>query len=190
MYQTNYPGAVNQVSQPVPHPHPQTNPWAGEISGAVSPMLSYNDTAAQQDALITPYAPATVSPAYPGTTDNPFVPADGAEPQLNMNHGLSDATIHTPQTSDEAYMGSLKAMLNNNVGNHIIASFLIGGRDLISLEGTLYEVGNNYLTIYQEALGRYVIGDFYSLKFAEFNETGQSNHNGQPQPNNGWQQSM
>lgn len=182
MYQTNYPGAVNQVA-----PHPQTNPWAGEISGAVPSTPSYTET--QQDTIAIPY-PAAVSPAYPGTTENPMVPVTNVDPQLNMNHGLSDATIHTPQNSDEAYMGSLKAMLNNNIGNHIIASFLIGGRNLMSLEGTLYEVGNNYLTIYQEALGRYVIGDFYSLKFAEFNETAQPNHNIPQQTANGWQQPM
>lgn len=173
MYQNNYPGGATSYPFPTTPAHPQTNPWAGEISGAPS-MPPYADPPVQQGGLMTPYAS---SHAFPGTTDNPIVPA--AQPELNMNHGLSDATIHTPQNSDDAYMGSLKAMLNNNVGNHIIASFLIGGRDLMSLEGTLYEVGNNYLTIYQEALGRYVIGDFYSLKFAEFNETGQQNNGGQ-----------
>lgn len=190
MYQTNYPGPVNQIAQTAPSPHPQTNQWAGEISGTESTMPLYSASTSQQDALVFPYTSDPTSLAYPGTTENPIAPSVGAAPQLNMNHGLSDAIIHTPQTSDEAYMGSLKAMLNNNVGNHIVASFLIGSRNLMSLEGTLYEVGNNYLTIYQEALGRYVIGDFYSLKFAEFNEKDQLNNGNSSQSNNGWQQSM
>ncbi len=186
MYQTNYPSAASPIPQPVPQPHPQTNPWAGEISGAVPSMPPYRT----QDALVIPYTPPDVSPAYPGTTENPMIPSSEMEPQLNMNHGLSDDTINTPQNSDEAYMGSMKAMLNNNIGNHIIASFLIGNRNLMSLEGTLYEVGNNYLTIYQEALGRYVIGDFYSLKFAEFSETAQSNNGNGAKAGTVWQQPM
>ncbi len=174
MYQNNYPGDATSYPLPTTPAHPQTNPWAGEISGAPS-MLPYTDPAVQHGSMITPY---TSWPAFPGATGNAM--SHTAQPGLNMNHGLSDTTIYTPQNSEDTYLGSLKAMLNNNVGNHIIASFLIGSRDLMSLEGTLYEVGNNYLTIYQEALKRYVIGDYYSLKFAEFPEMGQQ-HNGSQQ---------
>lgn len=33
------------------------------------------------------------------------------------------------------------------------------------------EVGNNYLTIYQESRDRYIVADIYSVKFVEFYDT-------------------
>ena len=35
-------------------------------------------------------------------------------------------------------------------------------------DGVLFDVGNDYLTIYQAARERYVVSDYYSLKFIEF----------------------
>ena len=32
----------------------------------------------------------------------------------------------------------------------------------------MFDVGNDYLTIYQEARDRYIVSDYYSLKFVEF----------------------
>ena len=107
---------------------------------------------------ISPYPPQSM---VPSTMD---------DPRLNMNHGQSNVVIQTPQNRDDVYMGSLKAMLSNNIGNHIVASFLMGSQNLVSWEGILYDVGNNYVTIYQEPKGRYVVSDLYSLKFMEFYE--------------------
>lgn len=142
MNQSNYPGMASVDS---------TNPWAGEISG------------------MNPYPQQPVLPDYTPQTGT-MVPSTVEDPHLNMNHGQSDIVIQSPQNRDEVYMGSLKAMLSNNVGNHIIASFLVGNQNLVRWEGILYDVGNNYLTIYQESKGRYIISDLYSLKFMEFYE--------------------
>ena len=155
-----YQQPTNQQSSAPAYP----NPWAGEISGT-APALSYTDPAAQQSAV-------------------------PSSPQLNMNHGLPESMIATPQSVDEAYLGSLKAMLSQNVGNHIVASFLMGSQNLMSWEGILYDVGNNYLTIYQPPRGRYIVGDLYSLKFMEFYEPAQQNNGSAYAQNSGWQQPL
>ena len=99
-----------------------------------------------------------------------MLPSTVEDPHLNMSHGQSDQVIQVPQNQDEVYMGSLKAMLSNNVGNHIMASFLVGNQNMVSWEGILFDVGNNYVTIYQPTKGKYVVADLYALKFMEFFE--------------------
>ena len=49
-----------------------------------------------------------------------------------------------------------------------MASFLVGTQNLVTWEGILYEVGNDYVTIYQQGRDRYIVGDIYSLKVMEF----------------------
>lgn len=88
------------------------------------------------------------------------------EPQMQNN--LSDDVIQSPGSRAEVYMGSLKAMLAANKGTYIVASFLVGTQNLVTWEGILYEVGNDYVTIYQQGRDRYIVGDIYSLKFMEF----------------------
>lgn len=98
----------------------------------------------------------------------------GQPPQrnaLDMQNNLPDEVIESPTTLNEAYLGSLKATLQRNKGNFIVATFLIGTQNLMSWEGILYEVGNDYVTIYQPGRDRYVVIDMYSLKYMEFYDT-------------------
>lgn len=88
--------------------------------------------------------------------------------QLDMHNRLPAEVVESPTTVSEAYKGSLNAMLSQNIGTYIVASFLVGTQGMVSWEGILYEVGNNYLTIYQEGRDRYIVADIYSLKFIEF----------------------
>ena len=88
-----------------------------------------------------------------------------------MQNNLPDEVIESPTTLNEAYLGSLKATLQRNKGNFIVATFLIGTQNLMSWEGILYEVGNDYVTIYQPGRDRYVVIDMYSLKYMEFYDT-------------------
>ena len=90
---------------------------------------------------------------------------------LSMRNDLPAEVVESPTTVSEAYMGSLKAMLNRNKGNYIVATFLIGTQNLSSWEGVLYDVGNDYVTIYQPGRDRYVVCDIYSLKYMEFYDT-------------------
>jgi hypothetical protein len=88
-----------------------------------------------------------------------------------MRNDLPSEVVESPTSVGEAYMGSLKAMLNRNKGNYIVATLLIGTQNLSSWEGVLYDVGNDYVTIYQPGRDRYVVIDMYSLKYIEFYDT-------------------
>lgn len=69
---------------------------------------------------------------------------------LDMRNHLPSEVITDPISMEEAYRGSLKAMLKKNVGNYVVATFLVGTQSTTSWEGILYDVGNDYMTIYQE----------------------------------------
>jgi hypothetical protein len=88
-----------------------------------------------------------------------------------MRNTVSDEVIESPISVSEAHLGSLKAMLQRNRGNYIVATFLIGTQSTVSFEGILYEVGNDFVTIYQEGRNRYIVVDMYSLKYIEFYDT-------------------
>ena len=59
-------------------------------------------------------------------------------------------------------------MLSRYVGSYVVATFLVGTQNTVAWEGILFDVGNDYITIYQEARDRYIVTDYYSLKFVEF----------------------
>jgi len=109
-----------------------------------------------------------------GQTGGLQMSRNGQSPQSNglrMQNNLPSEIIESPTTLDEAYLGSLKAMLNRNKGNYIVASFLIGTQNIVTWEGVLYDVGNDYITIYQSGRNRYIVIDMYSLKYMEFYDT-------------------
>lgn len=106
---------------------------------------------------------------------------------LNMSNRLPSEVIESPTTVNEAYLGSLKAMLHRNKGNYIVATFLVGTQNTVSWEGILYEVGNDYITIYQPGRDRYIVTDMYSLKYMEFYDTQRRELCDQMLRGNGWQ---
>lgn len=149
--------------------------WAGEVNttGMDQTERPWNQ----------PWTPADTRFGIPGqgqTMDQMMGPSSlqmsrsGQSPQrgeLNMQNNLPDEVVESPTTLNEAYLGSLKATLQRNKGNFIVATFLIGTQNLMTWEGILYEVGNDYMTIYQPARDRYVVIDMYSLKYMEFYDT-------------------
>lgn len=110
--------------------------------------------------------------------------------QLDMHNSLPADMIEAPTSRDEAYLGSLKAMLAKNVGNYIVATFLVGTQNMVSWDGILYDVGNDYLTIYQENRNRYVVSDYYSLKFMEFYDLGHRQEGNGGMTAQGWAPAM
>ncbi len=88
-----------------------------------------------------------------------------------MPNGLPSEVIENPVSREEVYKGSLKAMLNRYKGNYVVATFLVGTQSMVSWEGILFDVGNDYVTIYQQPRDRYIVSDIYSLKFIEFYDT-------------------
>lgn len=89
----------------------------------------------------------------------------------NIENHLSNEEIEAPTTMEEVYRGSMKALLLRNVGNYVVATFLIGTQTTVSWEGILYDVGNDYLAIYQSGRDQYIVSDLYSLKYVEFYDT-------------------
>lgn len=96
---------------------------------------------------------------------------DLAQTWPNIENHLSNEEIESPTTMEEVYRGSMKALLLRNVGNYVVATFLIGTQTTVSWEGILYDVGNDYLAIYQSGRDQYIVSDLYSLKYVEFYDT-------------------
>ena len=135
--------------------------WSNEITPEQMPsgqmggfMGNQNNTAAMQNAMQS------------GMQGRGMM-----QPQLNMRNTVSDEVVESPISVSEAYLGSLKSTLQRNKGNYIVATFLIGTQSTVSFEGILYEVGNDFVTIYQEGRDRYIVVDMYSLKYIEFYDT-------------------
>ena len=76
--------------------------------------------------------------------------------------------VGNPQTTEEAYLGSLQAALRNNLGYFVVIEFLIGTNGLTEKEGILYSVGNNFVTLYEAETDRYIVCDLFSIKFVTF----------------------
>ena len=73
-----------------------------------------------------------------------------------------------PMNREEAYQMSWKALLANNVGRRVVVSFLMGTQQTVVAEGVLYEVGSDYIVLYQPSRDSYITADLYSVKFVEF----------------------
>ena len=158
-YQNIYNGGNG--APPVAQVAPRMTDWSGEV---------------------TPMPADPPMPEAPGRTvtsaGRPMDRLNAAEEQggqsmgsLDMRNHLPSEVITDPISMEEAYRGSLKAMLKKNVGNYVVATFLVGTQSTTSWEGILYDVGNDYMTIYQEGRDRYIVSDIYSLKFIEFYDT-------------------
>lgn len=100
---------------------------------------------------------------------------NGNEQDMDINPG--DGMTNTPQedfdeplTADEAARSSWRALLARNVGRSVIVTFLMGTQNAVVVEGVLYEVGSDYLVIYQSAWESNITADLYSVKFVEFRE--------------------
>ena len=93
----------------------------------------------------------------------------GNMPGIRTN--LPEDVIQNPLSVEEAHNGSIKAMLARNEGNYVVATFLVGTQGTVSWEGILYDVGNDFITIYQPGRERYIVTDIYALKYIEFYDT-------------------
>lgn len=75
-----------------------------------------------------------------------------------------------PLSADEAARNSWRALLARNVGRNVLVRFLMGTQNFITVEGELYEVGTDYIVIYQPLWDSHITADLYSVKFVEFRE--------------------
>ena len=105
----------------------------------------------------------------------------------DMGNDLPIEVIEAPTSRDEAYRGSWKALLSRYEGSYVVATFLVGTQNTLSWEGILFDVGNDYLTIYQESRDRYIVSDYYSLKFIEFYDIQRRKRCAELLQEDGWQ---
>lgn len=79
-------------------------------------------------------------------------------------------------TAEGTFHNSWKGMLARNLGREMIVTFLVGSQDTVVAQGTLYEVGNDYIGLYHPGRDSYITADIYSVRFVEINptETGES----------------
>ena len=142
----------------------QRTDWSGEISGG--PVQSPGASA------VTPDRQALMGTGRPMDglrLSGASIMEDSS--RMDLRNHLPSEVINSPISTEEAYRGSLKAMLAKYVGTYVVASFLVGTQNTVSWEGILYDVGNDYVTIYQAGRDRYIVSDIYSLKFIEFYDT-------------------
>lgn len=137
-----------------------------------------NTQAPWEETGATPWLPAGEMPGYQvnfqptGSTAGNLRPMNVSRPVgLQLSSGLTPEEVESPVNEQEALRGSLKGLLARNLGHYVVATFLVGTQSPVSWEGFLHSVGNDYMVIYQPDQGRYITGDFYSLKFVEFHDT-------------------
>ena len=75
-----------------------------------------------------------------------------------------------PLSAGEAARSSWRALLARNIGRNVLVSFLVGTQNTVVAEGELFEVGTDYLVIYQPLWNSHISADLYSVKFVEFRE--------------------
>ena len=120
------------------------------------------------ESEIAPYQGVSAAAGY----DNPeygvqheWTPTEEA----GMNSVPQDA-FAAPLSADEAARNSWRALLARNVGRNVLVRFLMGTQNIVTVEGELYEVGTDYLVIYQPLWFSHISADLYSVKFVEFRE--------------------
>ena len=158
--------------------HARQPDWTAEVGGPVYQTAPMQGSQNYQTLPAQPgNAPVVVSeePIYsdqqgvpgsvPGSTQGIV---QGVPAMQHPGRGQPDFSTGLTQ---EAYQGSIKGLLGQNLGHYVVATFLVGTQNPISWEGILHSVGNNYLVIFQPDQGRYITGDLYALKFVEFSDS-------------------
>ena len=124
--------------------------------------------------------------------DRAFGSAQSGTTQNGRQQGMAPSAVQggAPPAAPDAVMGaqqilhsSWKSLMARNVGRSVIVSFLIGTQNTIVTHGILYEVGNDYIALYQPDEQSYISADLYSIRFVEFlPEISQTNSQQQQQP--------
>lgn len=71
-------------------------------------------------------------------------------------------------SAEQLLHSSWKSLMARNVGRSVIVSFLVGTRQTVVAQGILYEVGSDYIALYQPRRQSYISADLYSIRFMEF----------------------
>jgi len=146
----------------------EANKRADHATGYESEIAPYTDAERQQMQSVgmMPYHDVEhdmISDGY-GTEH------DHHETQESGMSSIPQDSFTTPLNADEAARNSWRALLARNVGRNVLVRFLMGTQNFITVEGELYEVGTDYIVIYQPLWDSHITADLYAVKFVEFRE--------------------
>jgi len=135
----------------------EANKRADHPTGYESEIAPYTDAEMQQmqSVGLTPYGGAAHDHQESETEGMTSIPQD---------------SFNTPLDADEAARNSWRALLARNVGRNVLVRFLMGTQNMVTVEGELYEVGTDYIVIYQPLWDSHITADLYAVKFVEFRE--------------------
>ena len=85
-----------------------------------------------------------------------------------MANEMNNETTTTSEISPLGFQGSMQQFLRKEIGRYVSADFLVGTQTIVNKEGILFDVGVSFIVIYEVRDNRYVVCDFYSLKFLTF----------------------
>ena len=146
--------------------------------GDASTYQTMIDNSTMQTAGPQPPADGQSGQTPPATPDAVM----GAQ-QIAPGLGPLPATPNGMSVAEQILHSSWKSLMARNVGRSVIVSFLIGTQNTIVTHGILYEVGNDYIALYQPDEQSYISADLYSIRFVEFlPEISQTNSRQQQQP--------
>jgi|GEM_PF-435245 len=74
------------------------------------------------------------------------------------------------EPSSNHFIGTMRGLLARNLGQYVVATFLVGPQSIMTWEGFLHSVGEDYLVLYQPSRRRYASAELNGLKFIEFYE--------------------
>lgn len=179
-YNTAYPRMdwSGEISAPQPSAHTTTSTTttttasAGHPGPAAAPSVTTttntNTNASASEAAASGAGQSAYPPAVQAPGRDEF---QGSSGTLDLETHQPIEVIEAPASMNEAFLGSMKAMLLKNRGSFVTATFLIGTQGTTTWEGILHDVGNDHIIIFQPGRQRYIACDIYSLKYIEFYDT-------------------
>lgn len=66
--------------------------------------------------------------------------------------------------------GSFQRTLEQHIGYFVVCEFFVGAQQTypVTKYGILYDVGAGYIVLFDDVMNRYIVCDFYSLRFITF----------------------
>lgn len=107
---------------------------------------------------------------------NNFDDRQMAQNNGNVRNTMESPTFSTPVQdtfNTEEMQGSMQQILARNIGEYIVAEFLIGTERIMRKQGILYFVGRSFVTLYDDMHNNYIVCDIFSIKFVYFYYPGQ-----------------
>lgn len=79
--------------------------------------------------------------------------------------------FQVPPTQDfdtVGFQGSMQLILQDNIGSYVLIDFLIGTENIVTKQGILYNVGSQFVVLYDDINQWYVVCDIFTVKFVTF----------------------